>query len=590
MNRILLTTLTAALFLTACAAEEEASPDAQDESGLAAVKADGGFSRCELESAVALVNGDDVTLALLQSHGIHTRAAKNILAARAGADGVIGTGDDRKFATPEELDDVFFVGPTAWKQMVAVVTDSCIAPSDLTVDVIFSPQAKEDSHLARVADLIGSAKSSIDIAMYSFSDSAISEALAGAVARGLSVRMVFESAKTDRLDPDGSKSAKLEALGVDVRYINKIMHHKYAIIDGPRERVADAASGWLVTGSANWSNSAATRYDENTVFIRGHEESLLRFQAQFNLMWNNSRDFAHTELFEWFASMNVTDEVIATADDVDFDSVMTSDNFEVKDSSFGATFSAVSGRNTVSDKLVELIGNATKSIHVASGHLRSRPVSEAIMAAKEANPELDVRVYLDSQEYISSSYHNSQVSKLNTCLEAAGDSVSKRQKCMDKGFLFGFELHSRGVDVRYKYYAYRWHYSYAPQMHHKYLIIDGETLASGSYNLSDNAEHNTLENVAIYSGAPFKALVQSYQQNFETLWTTGESDDLFTAFKHEVTVKGEASEDFPIVFDAMSLNWDQVTELKGLIRDMCPMINSNDYRKSPESHTFCDFE
>ena len=72
-------------------------------------------------------------------------------------------------------------------------------------DVIFSPQAIEQSHTARIATILGELNRSIDedeggdgsahsldIAMYSFSDAGIKTALREAVLRGVSVRMIFE--------------------------------------------------------------------------------------------------------------------------------------------------------------------------------------------------------------------------------------------------------------------------------------------------------------------------------------------------------------------------------------------------------------
>src|SRR6188474_1411800 len=93
-------------------------------------------------------------------------------------------------------------------------------------DVIFSPQAIEQSHTARIARILedlnrtideqeggdGSAHS-IDIAMYSFSDAAIKSALRESIQRGVSVRMVFEPARTEASHPEGSKSAGFEDLG-----------------------------------------------------------------------------------------------------------------------------------------------------------------------------------------------------------------------------------------------------------------------------------------------------------------------------------------------------------------------------------------
>jgi len=576
------------LALASCAegeVEDHTSGDAQDAIGLSAGKDDGtSFSDCELRQVLSLVNAADATAERLRELGVHSRAATNIAQARSGADQLVGTVDDALFADIGAVDDVYFVGPAAFRQLVAAVRDQCGATE---VEVIFSPQPKEESHIARAIELIDRAQRRIDVAMYSFSDGGISDALERAVARGVVVRFVFETANSDKGNPAGTKSSRLEDLGVDVRYVNKIMHHKYAIFDGPTaDDLGAAATATLLTGSANWSNSAATRYDENTIMVRGSEEALLRFQREFDHMWNNSRDFVWNPLLEYRkASLAHLREFPV---DPTFDAVFTSDNFDVKTTSYGATFSVVSGRNTVSDRLVGLIEGATDSIHVASGHLRSRPVSEALMAKKAANPDMDIRVYLDGQEYVSDYYHNKQLDELDDCIEAAGTSQSKAQKCTDKGFLFGRALGLADVDVRYKYYSYRWHYSYAAQMHHKFLVIDGRILASGSYNLSDNAEHNTLENMAIYDasgGGPFVALVAEFEAHFETLWETERSAPTYDDLLETITT---ATDSFPIVFDAMSLTWDEVTALKGAIRDHCPAINSESYRKSPEKHTWCE--
>ena len=72
--------------------------------------------------------------------------------------------------------------------------------------------------------------------------------------------------------PPKTTSGKLEQSGVNVRFINKIMHHKFMIVDGPRDEAARAKTAHLVTGSANWSSSAARTFDENTVFFQNQEE------------------------------------------------------------------------------------------------------------------------------------------------------------------------------------------------------------------------------------------------------------------------------------------------------------------------------
>ncbi|HIA04514.1 MAG TPA: hypothetical protein EYN66_21895 [Myxococcales bacterium] len=575
-------------FSVSCNLEPETvdftAQDGRDEVGASAGKSDGPFSDCELQQILSWVNDQQSTYERLVSAGIHKRAATHIAAYRAGSDEYLGTADDQLFATIQALDTVPYVGPVAFRQMAAHVAPLCQNTSWET-EVIFSPQAYNESHLARVTALIDGAQHSVDVAIYSFRDNGVFEALQNATARGVSVRVLFESAHKDKNDPEGTMSAKLEDTGADVRYVNKIMHHKFAIIDGPRLSSLEALSGILITGSGNWSHSAGTRFDENTVIINGHQEALLRYQQEFNLLWNYSRDLVWNNSLEWFASATISDDMIVN--DPNFDALFTSNNFEIKHSAtYGPTFTIVNGMNTVSDRLVELIWSANHSIKVASGHLRSRPVSQAILERRQADPMLEIVVYLDGQEYISESGHNKQTQKVEQCIQDAGDSESKQQSCMNKGFLFSYLLQEAGVDLRYKYYSYRWHYSYAEQMHNKYMILDDTTVVSGSYNLSDNAEHNTMENIAIYRFNGFPELVSSFVQNLNSIWVTGETEGLYAALMDNI--QNGTSNTFPIVFDPMALNWDEVTALKAAIRAYCPDINSEDYRKNPQDHRVCE--
>jgi phosphatidylserine/phosphatidylglycerophosphate/cardiolipin synthase-like enzyme len=314
--------------------------------------------------------------------------------------------------------------------------------------------------------------------------------------------------------------------------------------------------------------------------VYGNGELNMRFQKEFNHLWTNSRDFLHTQTFEYFESDTIEEADIPA--DATIDAVFTSANFRTYvSSSNGPTFSVIRGENEIADRIVEHIEAAQSSIHIASGHLRSRPVTEALIAKYEANPSLDVKVYLDGQEYVSSYTNRLELQKREACLEAAGTSIAKQQDCLDKGFHYAYPVYEAGIDLRFKYYSYRWHYSYAPQMHHKYIIIDGKTVISGSYNLSDNAEHNTMENMVIYEEAGFPEVVAAYNENFASIWNTG--DGLLDDLMGEI----EGSSRVPIVFDAMSLTYSQVNTLKRAISSACPEVNSNDYRRNPERHFVC---
>jgi phosphatidylserine/phosphatidylglycerophosphate/cardiolipin synthase-like enzyme len=448
-----------------------------------------------------------------------------------------------------------------------------------TMNAVFSPQPYAQSHLPAIITIIDGAKQSLDIAMYNLSDNKIVQALGKAIGRGVKVRFLSENAQDDRKAPSGTISAKLEDLGVDVRYVNKIMHHKFMIADGPRTEGVNAACSRLVSGSGNWSQSAATIYDENTVFLSGVPRLVMMYQQEFNLLWSHSSDLS------WSSSIVFDPQSIdlssTLAQDPSSDALFTSANFTVKEGS--TTFRRADVPDAIAAPLVEAILSAQSSIHIASGHLRSRPVSEALMAAKKARPTLDIRVYLDGQEYISASGDNEQLANLDACLKSAGDSESKKRDCTDKGFLFSYEVSQAGIELRYKYYAYRWDMGYAKQMHNKLIIIDGTTLFTGSYNLSDNAEHNTFENMLVLRAPAFQQLIDSYESTFEALWSTDEDRSLLADLRDKVST----SDTIPLVFSPMALTWAEVTDLKQLIYENCPKVQSVDYQKNPTKHTTC---
>jgi phosphatidylserine/phosphatidylglycerophosphate/cardiolipin synthase-like enzyme len=459
---------------------------------------------------------------------------------------------------------------------------ACDAPADSglaarlgdgerVTDVIFSPQPPAQAHSVRIAELIDQAERSLDIAVYSFNDPAILAALAAAVERGVEVRFLYERAREDRkLSGPAlgrSRSAELERRGVDVRWVNKIMHHKLMIVDGPRDDPAATERAWLVTGSGNWSKGAATVYDENTLFLRGHRELVLRVQQEFERLWAHSRDFVGDPgLASRPSAWAIADDAIL--DEPDTHAYFTSANFDLRgDDTFVA-----SGRDEVGDALVAAIFAAERSIRLASSHLRLRAVADALSLRAAEEPALDIRVYLDGQEFISAAAHARQLKAHAACLADAGPDEAARRECDDRGLRLGYALGEAGVPVRYKYYAYRWHPSYAEQMHHKYMLVDDDELWTGSYNLSPNAEHNTFENVLVFRGPDHAALVAAFAANFEALWDTGRDrrDDL----EAEIA----AGEAVPLVFPAIALTYAEVVALRQAIRAACPNADARELR------------
>jgi len=566
----------------ACAGDD---PLDDENAGFPDGKSDGGIDEGSPEAlaVLALCNDTSVDVDELDSDaGLNSTAAKNIIAHRDGADAAAATGDDNPFDTLAELDAVSFVGPIALAALLEYAKEKGLLGGQGNVSVIFSPQPAESSHTARVAQLIDQAEHSVDIAMYSYSDAGIQAALERAVDRGVKVRFIFETANTTDKSLTGdalmnSKSGRLEAIGVNVRFVNKIMHHKVAIIDGPRDDVERAQTATLVTGSGNWSFTGGTVFDENTMFFTAQPELAMKYQREFDLMWNHSRDLVAVPSLAFEVS---TADLSNIPDTPGLDVLFTSDNFDVSDGS--TTFRTDKSSLKVLSQWVAAIQGAQRSIHISSGHLRLKPIAEALIAAKQAKPDLDIKVYLDQQEFISASGDDFQKSEVEACL-AKADTDSERFDCENKEFLWSRTVSLAGIDVRFKSYAFRWDATYAIQMHDKYMVIDGERLFSGSYNLSMNSEHDTFENCVVMEGAEFADVISAFEANFAVIWETGRAEDLLTSLRAEISTAST----IPIVFDSMALTWQEFTDLRSLIMENCTQVNSDEFRRNAAAHKVC---
>ena len=58
--------------------------------------------------------------------------------------------------------------------------------------------------------------------------------------------------------------------------------------------------------------------------------------------------------------------------------------------------------------------------------MRSREVAEALVAKHAAAPDVDIRIYLDGQEYIAKGTQDLQLAKVQTC--PAVDSLEFRKQ------------------------------------------------------------------------------------------------------------------------------------------------------------------
>lgn len=135
----------------------------------------------------------------------------------------------------------------------------------------FSP---EQDCAGRIVTLLGRARTSVDVCVFTITDDRITSTLAAAHRRGVAVRVITDDEK--QFDP-GSDIGVLEQAGVPVRFDRTAfhMHHKFALFDG----------ALLLTGSYNWTRSAALHNEEN--FILTPDPRLLdAFARLFKRLWD----------------------------------------------------------------------------------------------------------------------------------------------------------------------------------------------------------------------------------------------------------------------------------------------------------------
>ncbi len=136
------------------------------------------------------------------------------------------------------------------------------------VELRFSPSDRTSS---RIVAALGQARSSILFATLTVTYGSFVTALRRARDRGVEARGII-----DNIDDQGSRFEELSPI-VDLHAWPEepLLHHKYAAIDA---LPFDAAAPAVVTGSHNWTLSAETLNDENTVII--HDRRIANLYLQ----------------------------------------------------------------------------------------------------------------------------------------------------------------------------------------------------------------------------------------------------------------------------------------------------------------------
>jgi phosphatidylserine/phosphatidylglycerophosphate/cardiolipin synthase-like enzyme len=126
------------------------------------------------------------------------------------------------------------------------------------VESYFSPSDRTTSQIGKT---LGKAQHSINAALLTFTRQDLADSIVNKTKAGKTTRVVMDN-NTDT----GNQYAYLQSNGVDVllKGGSGLLHHKYALVDAEYMN----GTSYTITGSHNWSNSAETKNDENTVIVK----------------------------------------------------------------------------------------------------------------------------------------------------------------------------------------------------------------------------------------------------------------------------------------------------------------------------------
>jgi mitochondrial cardiolipin hydrolase len=127
--------------------------------------------------------------------------------------------------------------------------------------------------LNAIVDCILSAATTLKICVFTISDDRIVKAIIDRYFHGVKIRIITDN---DKCRDYGSDIRRLCDIGLEIRTDRTPyhMHHKFAIIDDQL----------LLTGSYNWTRSAADNNHEN-IITTAHKEIVNGFLHEFELLW-----------------------------------------------------------------------------------------------------------------------------------------------------------------------------------------------------------------------------------------------------------------------------------------------------------------
>ena len=152
-------------------------------------------------------------------------------------------------------------------------------------------------------------------------------------------------------------------------------------------------------------------------------------------------------------------------------------------------------------KLISVLQSAKKSIDFAIFQLEDKElIKDTLLDIVEQEPEIRIRIIVDQGQAVSPKGGQALLKMLPKPCPKQSHNIEIRKS---------FSVPSAGI------------------FHHKFLVIDGKTVVTGSYNWSPGAALRNMENVLIIQGNELVA--EKFAWEFEELWAVFAENELFVS-------------------------------------------------------------
>jgi phosphatidylserine/phosphatidylglycerophosphate/cardiolipin synthase-like enzyme len=321
-----------------------------------------------------------------------------------------------------------------------------------------------------ILEHIDQARKTIDVAMFSFDNVKLKDALVKAQKRGVQVRLVLDKSNSVQHRMVFGKNSPLEIkdVGQENSSIGDYMHHKFAVFD------ADSESPTLLFGSFNYTVNQE-KYDPSFILESEDKQIIQGFKEEFGLLWSGTRGYGKIRRgFKPFGRKIIYNN--------GFSELWFAPGF---------------GKNSLKQRTIDLVNSAKKSVDVMIWQMTDWDVAAALLS--KAKQGVKVKIITDDY-YIWSK----QSVFPNVVQKISKEKIDNVEIISD----FHRTLNLDGsIKTNENYYN--------PFLHQHTIIVDDAVVLSGTDNWSYNGFFKNDE-AAIISDVDFwaKGFRESFNDNY----------------------------------------------------------------------------